>query len=89
MDLSASAGRVLNQLCSVKGSFLFGHRGTDDPFKLMAGSTSVSVPRLAVNELLNAGFITRDSMGEGEGWTYTSFIASADGRSHFRHAPPL
>jgi hypothetical protein len=49
----------------------------------MAGSTSVSVPRLTVNELLNAGFLTRDSEGQDEGWTYTSFIASQEGRSRF------
>ncbi len=83
-DLSGSARPVLEKLCTIKGAFLFGLFRTEEPFKLMAGTTSVSVPRFAVNELLDAGLITRDSKGGDEDWSYTSYVASEDGRSFFR-----
>ena len=66
MDLSDSALRVLAELSMVKGAFLFGARHADTPLKLMAGSTSVSVPRPIVTELQETGCLSTAELGSEE-----------------------
>ncbi len=83
MKLSNAAQQLLAQLCMAKDAYLFGAGDTDMPFKLNFGSSSLSVPRQAVDELSVAGCLNRTTTGTGT-LVFVSFTASDEGRSRFR-----
>ena len=84
MNLSDLARRTLSELYRVPEAILFGAREADAPFKLIAGTASVSVPRHVVNELLNSGYLEGDDIGAGDGEVYISYSLSDEGRSRSR-----
>ena len=83
MKLSNSAQQLLAQLCMAKDAYLFGPRDTGAPFKLNFGSSSLSVPRQAVDELTVAGCLSRAATGAGA-LAFESFTVSDEGRSRLR-----
>ena len=73
VTLSDPAQRVLFDLRSIPEAILFGSGEADAPFKLMAGSASVWVPRHIVDELLSLGNLEGGEIGARIGKVYMSF----------------
>ena len=84
MNLSDPAQRVLSELYRVPEAILFGAREADAPFKLITGTTSMSVPGHVVNELVNSGYLEGGDIGAGDGEVYISYSLSDEGRSRSR-----
>jgi hypothetical protein len=66
-----------------KDAYLFGARDADTPFKLNFDSSSLTVPRQAVDELSIAGCLNCTTIGAGT-LVFVSFTVSDEGRSRFR-----
>ncbi len=83
MILSDPAQRVLSDLRRIPEAILFGTGEPDTPFKLIAGSESMLVPRHIVDELLSVGYLQGGEIGTRAEKVYVSFSLSDEGRYRF------
>jgi hypothetical protein len=82
--MSDQARELLSELYRAPDAFLFGSTEASAPFKLIAGTATVSVPHHIVNELQVAGYLDGGDIGAGDGEVYISFRPSDEGRSRSR-----